>query len=105
TTLFRSFLMFGLISAEPLIEQMPVPVDTTASGSIAQSSEATPVRMVVGTPQPGAADHPIPIGISLINATADDVVVVSGLPSGLAMTNGRPSATGGWHWSARALGK
>jgi hypothetical protein len=96
--------MFGLISAEPLVEETPVPVDTTAaSRSIAESPEAAPVRMVVGKPQPGAADHPIPIGISLINAAADDVVVLSGLPSGLAMTNGRPSASGVWQLSASEL--
>jgi hypothetical protein len=96
-------LTIGLISAEPLVEQMPVPVDTTASGSIAELADATPVRMVVGRPAPGVADHPIPIGISLINAAADDVVVLSGLPSGLAMMNGRPSATGGWQLSASEL--
>ena len=96
-------LMFGLISAEPLVEETPVPVDTAASRSIAESPEAAPVRMVVGKPQPGAADRPIPIGISLINAAADDVVVLSGLPSGLVMTNGRPSASGGWQLSASEL--
>jgi hypothetical protein len=97
-------LMIGLISAEPLAEEMPIAVDTAASGSTAESSDATSVRLVVAKPAPGAADHPIPIGISLINAAADDVVILSGLPSGLAMTNGRPSATGGWQLSASELG-
>jgi hypothetical protein len=78
-------------------------VATAASGSIADSSDAASVRMVVERPAPGAADHPIPISISLTNAAADDVVVLSGLPLGSTMTNGRPSATGSWRLLASEL--
>jgi hypothetical protein len=97
------FLVIGLMSAEPLAEEVSNSVATAASGSMADSSDATSVRMVVERPAPAAADHPIPISISLTNAAADDVVVLSGLPLGSTMTNGRPSATGGWRLLASEL--
>jgi hypothetical protein len=97
------FLMIGLISAEQLAADVPISVATLASESTAELPDTTSVRLVVGKPAPGAADNPIPIGISLINAAADDVVLLSGLPSGSTMMNGRPSATGGWQLSAREL--
>jgi hypothetical protein len=96
-------LIIGLISAEYPARQAPISVDTAALASTAESPDPTPVRLVVGNPAPGAADNPIPINISLINAAADDVVILSGLPSGSTMTNGRPSATGGWQLLAREL--
>jgi hypothetical protein len=94
-------VMVGLISAEPLAEDVPIFVGTPQPTS--ELSDATPVRLLVGKPAPGAADNPIPISISLINAAADDVVFLSGLPSGSTVTNGRPSASGGWQLLARAL--
>ncbi len=97
------FMVIGLISAEPVAEEVSNSVVTAASGSIADSSDATSVRMVVERPVPGAADQAIPIRISLTNAAADDVVVLSGLPSGSTMTNGRRSATGSWRLSASEL--
>jgi hypothetical protein len=96
-------LAIGLISAELVGEDVPISVAPTASASTADSSDPTPVRLVVGKPAPGAADNPIPISISLINAAVDDVVLLSGLPSGSTVTNGRPSATGGWHLLAGEL--
>jgi len=97
------FVVIGMISAEPVAEEVSNSVVTAASGSIADSSDAASVRMVVERPAPGAADQAIPIRISLTNAAADDVVVLSGLPLGSTMTNGRPSATGGWRLSASEL--
>jgi hypothetical protein len=100
------FLVLGSISVEPLTEEGPVSVDPTSSEQAAQAAEspiATPVRLVIGKPAPGAADSPIPIGISLVNPAVDDVVLLSGLPAGSTVTNGRPSATGGWHLLASEL--
>jgi hypothetical protein len=96
-------VMVGVISAGPLTEDVLISVGTPAPEPTAELSDVTPVRLVVGKPAPGAADNPIPIGISLINAAADDVVVLSGLPSGSTMTNGSPAATGGWQLAAREL--
>ena len=99
-------LIIGLVSAEYPAQQAHISVDTAALASTAEAPDATPVppvRLVVGNPAPGAADNPIPINISLINAAADDVVILSGLPSGSTMTNGRPSVTGGWQLLAGEL--
>jgi hypothetical protein len=96
-------LIIGLISAEPPAEQVPVSVGTAALVATAEAPDATPVRLVVGKPQPGAADKAIPISISLVNAAADDVVILSGLPSGSTLPKGRLSATGGWELSADEL--
>jgi hypothetical protein len=97
------FLMIGLISAVPLAEEEPISAGTTALESMAELSDATSARLVVGKPAPGAADDPIPISISLINGAEDDVVVLSGLPSGSRMTNGQALATDGWRLLARDL--
>ena len=97
------FLIIGLISAVPVAEQGPIPAGMTALESKVELSDATSARLVVGNPAPGAADDPIPFSISLINSAEDDVVVVSGLPSGSRMTNGQPLATDGWHLLARDL--
>jgi hypothetical protein len=96
-------LIIGLISAEYPAQQVPISAGAAALVSTAEAPDAKPVRLVVGNPAPGAADNPIPINISLINAAVDDVVILSGLPSGSTMTNGRPSATGGWQLLAREL--
>jgi len=97
------FLIIGLISAVPVAEQEPISAGMTALESKVELSDATSARLVVGNPAPGAADNPIPISISLINSAEDDVVVLSGLPSGSRVTNGQPSATDGWHLLARDL--
>jgi hypothetical protein len=94
-------LMISLISAESLAEDVPISVGTPQPTS--ELSDATAVRLLAGKPAPGAADNPIPISISPFNASADDVVSLSGLPPGSSMTIGRPSATGGWQLSAREL--
>ena len=91
-------LTIGMISAEPVAEEVPISVGTPAL-----ASDATSALLVVDRPAPGAVNHPIPIGIFLINASADDVVVINGLPSGSAMTKGRLSASGGWQLLAREL--
>jgi hypothetical protein len=97
------FLIIGLISAVPVAEQEPISAGMTALESKVELSDATSARLVVGNPAPGAADDPIPIGISLINSAEDDVVVLSGLPFGSRVTNGQPLATDGWHLLARDL--
>jgi hypothetical protein len=96
-------LLIGMILAEPIAEEVPISDAMTASEQVAKSSDATPVRLVVGRPAPSVGDNPIPISISLINAAADDFVVLSGLPPGAAMTNGRRLATGAWQLSAPEL--
>jgi len=96
-------LLLGAISAELVGEDAPISVAATAPEPATESSDAGSVRLVVDRPAPAAADHPIPVGISLTNAAADDVVVLSGLPSGSTMTNGRPSPTGDWHLVASEL--
>jgi hypothetical protein len=96
-------VMVSVITAAPLAEDLPISIAAPSSEPIVELSDATPVRLVVGKPAPGAADNPIPISISLINAAVDDVVFLSGLPSGSTMTNGRPSANGGWQLLAREL--
>jgi hypothetical protein len=97
------FLMIGLTSAVPLAEQEPISAGMAASESTTEWSDATSARLVVGKPAPGAADDPIPVSISLINGAEDDVVVLSGLPSGSRITNGQPLATEGWQLLAREL--
>jgi hypothetical protein len=97
------FLVIGLISAVPFADEEPISAGTAALESMAELSDATSARLVVGKPAPGAADDPIPIGISLINGTEEDVVVLSGLPSGSRMTNGQPLATDGWQLLPRDL--
>jgi hypothetical protein len=96
-------VMVSVITAAPLAEDLPISVAAPASEPTAELSDAMPVRLVVGKPAPGAAGDPIPISVSLINAAADDVVFLSGLPSGSTMTSGRPSTTGGWQLLAREL--
>jgi hypothetical protein len=90
-------LMISLIPAEPLAEDVPISLATPLP--TLELSDARAVRLLVGKPAPGAADNPI---ISLVNASADDVVFPSGLAPGSRMTVGRPSATG-WQLSAREL--
>ena len=87
-------LMISLVSAGPLAKDAPILVGTPQP--TLELSDATPVRPSVGKPAPGPADNPIPIGVSLINANADDLVFLSGLPPGSSMTNGQPAATGAW---------
>jgi hypothetical protein len=97
------FLVIGLITADPVAEEVPISVATTPLEPIAELSGATSVRLVVGTAAPSLVDNPIPLGVSLVNAADDVVVVLSGLPSGAKMTNGRPSAAGDWYLLAREL--
>jgi hypothetical protein len=96
------FVPIGLTTADPPAEEVPGTLDATAQPT-AGGSEATLVRLVIGNASPGTVDAPIPLGISLINAAADDVVILSGLPPGSNMTNGHPSATGSWRLFAREL--
>jgi hypothetical protein len=96
------FVPIGMTTADPPAEEVPGSLDATAQPT-AGGSEATLVRLVVGSISPGTVDAPIPLGISLINAAADDVVILSGLPPGSNMTNGHPSAAGSWRLFAREL--
>jgi len=95
-------LTVGLISAEPVAFEAPISVGTVALDKIAELPDPASVRLVVGKPAPAAINTPIPIGISLINAAADDVVILTGLPPGSTMRNGR-AAPGGWYLSAGEL--
>jgi hypothetical protein len=102
SVLVAVFVPIGLTTADPPAEEVPGSLDTTAQPTAA-GSEATLVRLVIGNVSPGTVGAPIPLGISLINAAADDVVILSGLPPGSNMTNGHPSATGSWRLFAREL--
>jgi hypothetical protein len=87
-----------------LAEEVPGSMGATASEPTAAGpSERALAQLVIGKSAPGVVDDPIPLGISLVNAAADDVVVLSGLPPGSSVTNGGPSAAGGWHLFAREL--
>jgi hypothetical protein len=84
-------------------EEVPGSIGTTASEPIAEPLTRTLAQLVIGKAAPSVVDDPIALGISLIDADADDVVVLSGLPPGSSITNGRRSATGGWQLFAREL--
>jgi hypothetical protein len=60
-------------------------------------------QLVIGRALPGSVDQLIPLRISLINAAANDIVVLSGLPSGSSITIGRSAATNAWRVLAREL--
>jgi len=62
-----------------------------------EASASTLPALVIGAAAPAAVDDLIPFGISIVNGSNVDGVLLSGLPSGSTMTNGRPSATGGWY--------
>jgi hypothetical protein len=64
------FLMIGLMSAEPLAEDVLVAIDTPASEPTAELSDAAPARLVAGQPAPGAADKEIPIAETAPPSTA-----------------------------------
>jgi hypothetical protein len=64
------FLMIGLISAEPLAEDVLVAIDTPASEPTAELSDAASAGPVVGQPAPGAADKEIPIADTAPPSTA-----------------------------------
>jgi hypothetical protein len=88
---------------DDLTEEGPGSIGTSVAELIAEPSARTLAQLVIDKAAPCAVDDPIPLGIYLINAAADDVVVLSGLPPGSNITNGRPSATGEWRLSAREL--
>ena len=69
------------------------------------ASARTAAHLVVADARPHQVDEPTPLGVSLANAADDDAVVLSGLPSGWSLTNGRRSAAGGWHLFADELAK
>jgi hypothetical protein len=91
--LIAAFPMIGLISAVPLAREEPISAGTTALESTVETSGVTSARLVVSKPAPGAADDPIPIGISLINGAEDDLVVLSPAPQ--ATTDVAPPLTAG----------
>jgi len=69
------------------------------------ASARTAAHLVVADARPHQVDELTPLGVSLANADDADAVVLSGLPSGWSLTNGRRSAAGGWHLFADELGK
>jgi hypothetical protein len=92
-------------SATPdrLAEEAAGSIGTPGSEPITESPARTLAQLVIDKAAPGAGDEAIPLGISLMNAADDDVVILSDLPPGSSITSGRPSATGEWLLSAREL--
>jgi hypothetical protein len=87
---------------ELLAEEVRGTIVTTAAPGAGQSPTILP-QLVIRKSLPGSVDQLIPLGISLVNAADDDVVVLSGLPAGSSVTNGRLSATREWHLPANEL--
>ncbi|MGA2126143.1 MAG: hypothetical protein ABSG76_08320 [Xanthobacteraceae bacterium] len=76
--------------------------DSTAAEVAEQSMTASP-RLVFSEAAPGAPGAALPLGISLVNATSGDAVVLTGLPSGWTVTTGRRSGAA-WYVYASELG-
>jgi len=79
-----------------LAEKVTGSMGMTASKPATRLSARTSPQLVIANNAAGAAGEAIPLRISLINATSDDIVILNGLPSGSSVTNGRPLATGEW---------
>src|SRR5215831_12137328 len=77
----------------------------TVTERLAPPPARTAAHLVVADARPHQVDELMPLGVSLANAADDDAVVLSGLPSGWSLTNGRRSAAGGWHLFADELAK
>jgi hypothetical protein len=77
--------------------------DVRARAPIALQSVTTMPHLVIAEAGPGEVDDLIPLGVSLINADADDTVILSGLSSGSNITNGRPWSAHGWRLFAHEL--
>jgi len=72
----------------------------TVTERLAPPPARTAAHLVVADARPHQVDELMPLGVSLANA---DAVVLSGLPSGWSLTNGRRSTAGGWHLFADEL--
>lgn len=71
----------------------------STSGRLAAPGTAKPAmtpQLVIAKAAPAAVDDLVPLGISLTNADYVDAVVLSDLPSGSNITNGRPLADNEW---------
>jgi hypothetical protein len=98
-----SVVHWSAATPDGLAEEEPVSIVATASEPVAGPPARTLAQLRIGKAAPCAVNDPIPLGISLVNAAADDVVILSGLPPGSSITSGHASAIGEWHLSAYDL--
>ena len=62
-----------------------------------------PARLVVQSER-GFADEPIPLGVSLVDATGEESLTLIGLVTGSRLSVGTPLGSTGWQLSARTIG-
>jgi hypothetical protein len=62
-----------------------------------------PVRLVVQR-ESGFADEPIPLGVSLVDASGEGSLTLIGLVTGSRLSVGTPLGSTGWQLSARNIG-
>jgi hypothetical protein len=84
-------------------ENVSDPMGVTVTERSAPHPARTAAHLVIADARPHQVDDLTPLGVSLANADDADAVVLSGLPSGWSLTNGRRSAAGGWHLFADEL--
>jgi len=94
---------WNAVTPDRLAQEVPGYIDAKTSEPVDGQWAGTSPRLVIAKAAPGAVNAPIPLGISLVNADNVDAVVLTSLPAGSNITNGRPSATSGWHLFAYEL--
>jgi hypothetical protein len=78
---------------------------TAAPDAASHASAPTlPARLIVEN-QRAFANEPLPLGVSLNDASGGEIVTLIGLASGTKLTAGMPLGLTGWQMSARDLGK
>jgi len=88
-------------TASRLAEVAPGSTDSTVQ--VPEGSARASPRLVFSEAVPGAPGAALPLGISLVNATSGDAVVLTGLPGGWTVTTGRQSGAA-WYVYASELG-
>jgi hypothetical protein len=79
------------------------PVTPQAEAPLREQSAAAPARLVVES-QRTFANEPLPLGISLHDATGRETVTLVGLAKGTMLTAGTPLGLTGWQLQAREIG-
>src|SRR5262245_45941948 len=75
-----------------------------AEGSSRAGTPAHPARLVVES-QKGFTNEPLPLGLSLNDASGGETLTLAGLAAGTKLTVGTPLGLAGWQVSARDLDK
>src|SRR5262245_51588608 len=68
-----------------------------------ESPSVQAARLVVQS-QRGFADDPVPLGISLVDASGEESLALIGLVTGSRLSVGTPLGSNGWQLSARTIG-